>query len=121
MLTSAITYLALNTISIYLVSELLDGFIVSGGIWGYVLVGVIVGLLNVFVKPILKVITLPFIFLTLGFFLIVINALILWLTEFLVETLSISGITFQVSGVATYFVAVIVLGLLNYLFQKLFR
>ena len=121
MIRFLLIFLALNTASVYFVSRLLDNFEITGGVMGYVLVGVIIGLLNLFVKPILKVLSLPFIFLTIGLFIIIINAAILWLAEFVVEFLGVGGITFTITGIGTYVVAVISLGIVNYIFQKLIR
>jgi len=56
-----------------------DGFTVSGGIKGYLIAGVVLGLLNLIVKPVLKVISFPLIFISLGLFIVVINAIVLWL------------------------------------------
>jgi putative membrane protein len=121
MIQTLFTFLALNTISVYLVHQLLDGFVITGGVWGYVLVGTIIGILNLFVKPILKVLSLPFIFLTVGLFLIVINGAILWLAEQLVAFLEFDGIQFIIDGLGTYVVSVLILGFMNYLFQRLLR
>ena len=114
-------FVALNTASIYLVSQLLDTFVVSGGTLGYVIVGIIFGLLNLFLKPILRVLSLPFIFLTVGLFVIVLNAAILWLSETIIAFLDFPGIALTIEGFGTYVVAVIFLGLFNYIFQKLLR
>jgi putative membrane protein len=54
--------------------------------------------LNVLVRPILFVLTLPLIVLTLGLFLIVVNALLLELTSFLVGGFSVSGFWPAVGG-----------------------
>lgn len=121
MIRALVSFLALNTVSVYLVDQLLDGFFVTGGAWGYVLVGVVIGLLNLFVKPILKVLSLPFIFLTAGLFMILVNAVILWLAQKAVVFVGIEGMSLVIEGVGTYVVAVIVLGIINYLFQKIFR
>ena len=51
----------------------------------------VLGVLNAFVKPLLRLISLPFIILTLGFFLLVINALLLWLTSKLVHGFHVDG------------------------------
>ncbi len=48
--------------------------------WQFLLVAVIFSLVNTFIKPILRIITLPITAVTLGLFLIVINALMLLLT-----------------------------------------
>jgi putative membrane protein len=48
------------------------------------IVAVVLGLLNVFIKPILVVLTLPFTIFTLGLFLLVINAIIILLCDSIV-------------------------------------
>ncbi|WP_280382351.1 phage holin family protein [Nocardia wallacei] len=49
-------------------------------------VAVIFGLINALVKPIVKLLSLPLVIVTLGLFLLVINALMLWLTAKITET-----------------------------------
>jgi putative membrane protein len=56
-----------------------------------VLSAVVFGLINVFVKPILVVLTLPITLLTLGIFLLVINVLLYWLTSAIVPGFVIDG------------------------------
>ena len=51
----------------------------------------VLGVLNALVKPILRLISLPFIILTFGLFLVVINALLLWLTSRLVSGFHVHG------------------------------
>lgn len=48
--------------------------------WQLLLVAVIFSLINTFLRPILRILTLPITLITLGLFLLVINALMLWLT-----------------------------------------
>jgi putative membrane protein len=48
--------------------------------WKFLLVAVAFSLINTYIKPILRIITIPISILTLGFFLLVINALLLMLT-----------------------------------------
>lgn len=49
-------------------------------ILGYLFIGVVFGVVNALVKPIVKLLSLPVTILTLGLFTIVINAAMLWLT-----------------------------------------
>jgi putative membrane protein len=56
------------------------------------LVGSILGLINFFIKPVLKMITLPLRILTFGLFSLVINILIIWTVDILFPELIISGI-----------------------------
>lgn len=52
----------------------------NGELWKLLVVAVIFGLINAFVRPILLIFTLPITIMTLGLFLLVINALLLLLT-----------------------------------------
>lgn len=65
--------------SVWAAVWLVDGFEFNGDGWQFLIVAAIVGLANAFIKPILKLISLPLIALTLGLFLIIVNALILQL------------------------------------------
>ncbi len=63
---------------VFLLANYLPGVSVAG-IWTSLVVAVVLAILNVFVKPILVLLTLPVTIITLGLFLIVINALIILL------------------------------------------
>jgi len=58
-------------------------FIEKGSWQTLVLAGIILGLINFFIKPILKVITLPLRIITFGLFGLIINILIIWLVSFI--------------------------------------
>ena len=92
-------------------SRVLPGFQVTG--WGPALLAAIVlAILNVIVKPILFVLTLPFTILTLGLFLFVLNAIVLWLTALLVPG-------FRVSGFGTTLLASLLLALVGMLWKAI--
>ena len=55
------------------------------------IVAVILGLLNIFIKPILVILTLPFTIVTLGLFLLVINAVIILLCDNIVGGFSVDS------------------------------
>lgn len=69
--------------SVWAAVWLIDGFEFSGSWWQFLIVAAIVGLANAVVKPFVKLISLPLIALTLGLFLIVVNAVILQLVIWL--------------------------------------
>ncbi|HEY7064332.1 MAG TPA: phage holin family protein [Chloroflexota bacterium] len=50
---------------------------------GAILFSLVLGLLNAVVRPILLILTLPFTLLTLGLFIIVVNAIVFWLATLL--------------------------------------
>lgn len=65
--------------SLWVAVWLVDGFEFDGEWWQFLIVAALMGLANVVVKPILRLFSLPLILLTLGLFLIVVNALVLWI------------------------------------------
>ena len=80
---------ALLAVAFAITAWLLTGMEVSGGFWGYVWVSALFGIVNAVVGTILRILTFPLTLLTLGLFLIVINALMLELTDWLSDHLSI--------------------------------
>ena len=59
---------------------------------GAALIGALVlGLVNTVIRPVLVVLTLPVTFLSLGLFILVINALLFWLVAHLVEGFHVAG------------------------------
>jgi putative membrane protein len=72
------------------VAHLVRGIEIEG--WGSAILGALVlGLVNAFVKPVMILLTLPITVLTLGLFLFVINASMLWLAAKLVPGIEIEG------------------------------
>ena len=66
------------------------------------LVALVLGLLNVFVRPLLVLLTLPITVLTLGFFLLVINGLMLWLVSRMLEGFEVTGFWWAVLAAVVY-------------------
>ncbi len=69
-----------NVLALYLTQMWVPGFSVTGSWKEHLIAGSALGVLNLIVRPILKIITFPLVIVSLGLFLIVINAVILWLT-----------------------------------------
>jgi putative membrane protein len=82
----------INAIALAVTVYILPGFDISGGIGGYLVVAVVFGLVNAFIRPIVKLFSLPITCLTLGLFTLVINALMLLLTDLL------TGSLFDIAG-----------------------
>jgi putative membrane protein len=64
----------------------------------YLWIGLIFGVVNAVVGPVLRLLSLPFVVLTLGLFLLVINAALLGLTAALTDRLTIDGIGTAILG-----------------------
>jgi putative membrane protein len=64
----------------------------------YLWIGLIFGLVNAVVGPILRLLSLPFVVLTLGLFLLVVNAALLGLTALITDRLQVDGFITAVLG-----------------------
>ena len=79
-----------NTLAILFVAAVVPGIKISG-LLSALGAGLVLGLINALVRPILLVLTLPLTLVTLGLFLFVLNALCLWLTSAFVKGFEIHG------------------------------
>lgn len=77
---------------LFLATKFVPGVEFLGEMQYLLLTGCALGVINFFIKPILKIITLPLRILTLGLFGLVLNMLIIWLVDILFPELVISGI-----------------------------
>ena len=82
--------LLLTALAVVLISKLLSGVHVDG-YSSAIIVAIVLALLNMFVKPLLILFTLPATILTLGLFLFVINACIILLASNLIDGFSVSS------------------------------
>ena len=73
-----LTFLA-TAVSLWVAVWLVDGLEFDGEWYQFLIIAAIMGLANTIVKPILKLFSLPLILLTLGLFLLIVNALVLQL------------------------------------------
>lgn len=73
-------------------------------------VGAIFTLINMFVAPVIKTLSIPFIIITLGFALLVINALLLLLTEWVTGKF---GVAFEVDGFWWAVLGAVVISIVN--------
>ena len=82
--------LLINVIAILATTYLLEGIHLSGfGI--AIIVAVVLGIINIILKPILIILTLPVTIVSLGLFLLVINALMIMLTAWLVPGFEVNN------------------------------
>lgn len=89
MLGSLLVRWALLGLAFAATAWILGGVDVSGGFWGYVWVSAIFGIVNAIVGTVLRIITFPLTLLTLGLFSILVNALLLQITDAITNRLTI--------------------------------
>jgi putative membrane protein len=81
---------ALNTLVLWVASQIFSS-VRFDSVQALIVSGLVFGLINATLKPIMVIVTLPITLLTLGLFLLVINALILMLTAWLVPGFHLAG------------------------------
>ncbi|AQG81487.1 phage holin family protein [Spirosoma montaniterrae] len=81
----------ISAVAVYVASSFIPGVTVTGGIGTYLIVAIVLGFLNAFIKPVLTILTIPITIITLGLFLLVLNVLMVYLTAYLVSGFAVSG------------------------------
>ena len=109
-----------NALALAVACWIFDDIYVSGTgmdeVWTLLGVGVIFGLVNAIIAPVVKLLSLPFIVLTLGLLLFVINALMLLLTGWIADQI---GLDFHVDGFWTAVWGAIVISIASAIFGAL--
>jgi putative membrane protein len=102
--------LVLGGLAFLIVARLLPGFEVRGGFGSAVLVAFVYGVIKALLWKLLVILSFPLVLLTLGLFIFVINAFLLWLTDKLVRRL-------EVRSFGTLIVAAFLLSVLDFAFR----
>ena len=102
-----------TTIAVLVAAHLVPGIGYDG--WGALLgASLLLGIINAFVRPILLLLSLPFIIVTMGLFIFVINALLLLLVSKIVPA-------FHVAGFWSAFFGTIIISLVSWILSSFFR
>jgi putative membrane protein len=80
-----------TALAVYAADYFLDGVHISDDIKTILIVALVLALLNTFVKPILVILTIPVTIITLGLFLLIINALMVKWAASLVDGFEVDG------------------------------
>jgi putative membrane protein len=91
----------LNAVTLLIVAYVLPGIVVSS-FWSAMLAAAVLGLINMLVKPVFILLTLPITIVTLGLFLLVINALMFWLAGSILKGFQVNGFWWAVGGALFY-------------------
>lgn len=88
--------LGAGILTIYLAALLIPGVVIEGNL-GKILrtslwAGFVLGIINYFFKPLIKLITFPLAILTFGLFWLIINIFIIWVVDIIFEFLVITGL-----------------------------
>jgi putative membrane protein len=80
---------ACNVVALYVAAWALDGITYGDRWWTLLIAAAIFTVVNWWVKPVIQVLSIPFILITLGLFLFLINILMLYITDWLVPDFDI--------------------------------
>jgi len=91
----------LNALALLIVAYLLPGIAVAS--FGYALIAaLLLGLVNTAIKPLLVLLTLPITAVTLGLFLLVVNALLFWFVGSILKGFQVQGFWWAMAGAIAY-------------------
>ena len=105
----------INAAALLLVAYLYPGVTVAS-FWAAMLAALVLGLVNALIRPLLVLLTLPVTVLTLGLFLLVINAAMLLLAAWIARQV---GIGFHVDGFGAALLGSLVISLVSFLLSLL--
>ncbi len=86
--------------------------------WTVIAVAIIFGIVNSVVKPLFKFATAPLIFLSLGLFLLVINAVLLMLVSWLAGMV---GLSWHVADWGTAFIGALIVSVVSFIVNAFFK
>lgn len=90
--------IALNGLGLWAAAQLLPGIHYEGGLLYLLLAGFVLGAVNLLVKPIVTILSLPFVVLTLGLFFLVINGLMVWLVDLFLDGFRVDSFLWAMAG-----------------------
>ncbi|MCR4275357.1 MAG: phage holin family protein [Candidatus Wolfebacteria bacterium] len=82
-----------NVLALLAAKYFISGFSISASLYGLASATLIFTLINMFIRPILKLIFTPIIFITLGLGIIIVNTLTLYILDYFSTDITISGLT----------------------------
>ncbi|MDH5206887.1 MAG: phage holin family protein [Hylemonella sp.] len=88
--------------SALLALSLLYSGVVIGSFFSALIAALVIGLFNIFLRPILVLLTLPVTLVTMGLFLFVINALLFWVAAEILDGFEVRGFSAALLGSLVY-------------------
>ena len=104
--------------AVWVAAELLSGIELEG-LESTLIVAAILGVLNLYLKPVLMFLTLPLTLVTLGLFIIVINAILLGITDWIAG--KIDGINFEVETIGAALLGALIISLVSMLLDSVIK
>ena len=112
MFLKILSRIIINAIAIYLAVILVDGIDLKINFLNLVYAGLLLGIINSFVKPVVSILALPLILITFGLFTIIIIIGLLFLMTALIPS-------FEINNFWSGFLGLIIITLVNYILNKI--
>ena len=106
----------INALSIAAAVKVVNGITFTGEWWKMIIIGAVFGVVNSLIKPLVSLFTLPLIILTLGLFTLIVNTLMLLITEGLSGPLSLG---LQITGFWPAFKGALIISIVSILLSWL--
>lgn len=103
---------ASNVVALFVAAWVLDGVTYGDSWWSLLIAAAVFTIVNVFIKPILAILSIPFIVVTLGLFYFLINILMLYVTDWIVPDFELETFWWAV-------LAAIIVSIVNWIMRML--
>jgi putative membrane protein len=103
---------ACNAVALYVAAALVDGITYGDAGWTLVVAAAVFTVVNMWLRPVVRLLSLPFIILTLGLFLLVVNVFMLYVTDWIVGP-------FEIHSFGAGLLAAIIVSLVNWALHAL--
>jgi putative membrane protein len=103
-----------NALALYTASKLIPNFEITADYVGFLKIGFVLGIINAFIRPIVKLLSFPLIIITMGLFSLAINIFLLYYTSYLFDFFTINSLTAGMFGL-------LVISLINSAISAIFR
>ncbi len=117
-MTKFILRWVINAVAFFLAIRFVPGIALHSGLLGVVWLALIFGLVNAFLRPLLKLLTCPLIILTLGLFTLLINTFLFWLTG---QIGQLFGIQITINGFWPAFLGGLVVSVVSVVLTVIFK
>ncbi len=119
MITKLIINIGLNGFALFLLTYFIETITYTGGIRFFIIGGIVLGIFNFVIRPLLKILALPFILFASWLVLILINIILLIFIDYFFEFIEFRDISFQIQGIENYIIGAIVFGVINWILNFL--
>ena len=82
---------AISAVAVFVAAQVVPGIELREGLVSLLIVAAVLGLVNTLLGTVLRILSIPFLIITLGLFAIAINMVVLWVTTALTDRIDIDG------------------------------